>query len=325
VEKRILFLSKGEHSPSTRYRAFNYFPYFQNRGWLPEHLSVRGSLADKLKLLRQARKADVVVVLRHAFDFPMLPLLRRASKRLIFDFDDAIFVKSDGNPSKGRARRFRHMLENCDQVWSGNQYLADTASQFNSHVTVVPTAIDLDRYQIEAVKPTDHIDLVWIGSSSTSRYLKDLVPTLEKCALEVPNLRLKIIADFELQSEILTIKNIPWSHDTEVHELASAHIGIAPMTDNNWTRGKCALKVLQYMACRLPVISSASGANQEIIQHNGSGLLATNEDEWISALARLANSESERNVMGATGAELCHRFFSQEVIARTMFEQISRY
>jgi len=185
-------------------------------------------LADKLKLLRQARKADVVVVLRHAFDFSMLPLLRRASKRLIFDFDDAIFVKSDGNPSKGRARRFRYMLENCDQVWSGNQYLADTASQFNSHATVVPTAIDLDRYQIEAAKPTDHIDLVWIGSSSTSRYLKDLVPTLEKCALEVPNLRLKIIADFELQSEILTIKNIPWSHDTEVHELASAHIGIAP-------------------------------------------------------------------------------------------------
>ena len=324
MEKRILFLSKGEHSPSTRYRAFNYFPHLKSNGWHPEHLNVRGTLAEKLNLLRRAGKADVVVVLRHAFGFPMLPLLRRAAKRLIFDFDDAIFVKSDGNPSKGRARRFRHMLENCDQVWSGNQYLAANANQFNSHVTIVPTAIDIDRYRIQVEKPADYIDLVWIGSSSTSRYLKDLLPTLEKCALVVPNLRLKIIADFELQSDILTIKNVPWSQETEVSELVSSHIGIAPMSDNNWTRGKCALKVLQYMACRLPVISSASGANQDIIQHNITGLLSTNEDEWLSAIARLAGSESDRNAMGAAGAELCCRSFSQDVIARVMLKQISR-
>lgn len=325
MERRILFLSKGEHSASTRYRVFNYFPYLTKNGWAPSHLKVHVKLTDKIKILKEARQAEVVVVLRHAFGFPMLQLLRHAARRLVFDFDDAIFLKSDGNLSSGRARRFKNMLQCCDQVWSGNQYLSEHARKFNSNVIVLPTAIDFDRYQVDAAKPDDFIDLVWIGSSSTSRYLKELLPTLEQAARRVKNLRLKIIADFELHSESLKINIVPWSHDTEVNELASAHIGIAPMTDNNWTRGKCALKVLQYMACGLPVISSAAGANQEIIIHEKSGLLVNNEDEWVSAIVHLAESELTRKTMGAQGAAICRQSYSQEVCGRIMLEQLDNH
>ncbi len=322
VKKRILFLSKGAHSASTRYRALNYFPYLSKNGWLPSYRSVHGTVAEKIKMLLEARDAEVVVVLRKTFELPMLVLLRLASRKLVFDFDDTIFVETDGSSSRGRLRRFKSMLKFCDQAWSGNQYLAEHARKFNANVIIIPTAIDFDRYTLNEPKPRDFIDLVWIGSNSTSRYLKELLPVLEQAARRIKNLRLKVIADFELDSDRLPVKNVPWSHDTEIQELASAHIGIAPMTDNSWTRGKCGLKILQYMACRLPVISSSTGVNKEIIVQGVSGLLVNNSQQWVSAISRLAESESDRKTMGEAGAEICRRSYSRKICAKIMLERL---
>lgn len=324
TNKTILFISKGEHSASTRYRALNYFPILTANNWTAHHACLHNGIKGNIDILNAAKKSDVVVILRQSLSFPFLQLLRKYSQRLIFDFDDAIFTRSDGTPSTSKAARFDRTIALCDSIWAGNHYLADRALKINANVSIFPTAVDLSGYDgMPAEKDSGFIDLVWIGSSSTGKYLRELLPTLECAAKIIPHLRLKIIADFTLESDILPIHAVPWQSGTEASELKSAHIGIAPMPDSAWTRGKCALKVLQYMASRLPVISSSSGANAEVIKHGASGFLAASPQEWVDNLIILANNSQLQKDMGNMGYGLCLNNYSLKVCSEKMLRQIS--
>ncbi|MFQ5544524.1 MAG: glycosyltransferase family 4 protein [Acidiferrobacterales bacterium] len=318
--RKIIFISKGEHSASTRYRALNYFPYLRDAGWVPEHFAAAQNPFHRLALLRTAASADVVVVLRKTFSLPYLRMLRVAAKRLIFDFDDAIFVRSDGRASRMRNSRFLRMLRVCDQVWAGNSYLAGAAKYHNDTVTILPTSIQPERYNITVSKPTDSVDLVWIGSRSTRKYLVDVLPVLESLAPRVPGLRLKIVADFNVDSTALNVRPVAWSNDREAYELASSHIGLAPMPEDPWTQGKCGLKVLQYMAAGLPTVASPAGVHRDLIEHEVSGFLADSANEWCDSLLRLINDPALRQRMGAAGKKRCAEQFS---IAATFAEMQS--
>lgn len=298
--KNILFVSKGNYSASTRYRALAYFPALQSSGWRPLHLTVRGTLP-RLKLLGIANQAEIVVILRKTFSLPFLRLLRLCSKNLIFDLDDAIFCRSDGKVSKSRQLRFERVARICEQVWAGNLYLADMAGRYNESVKIMPTSLDYRKYLLEVEKNSDYFDLVWIGSRSTQKYLKERLPVLESMAENIPNLRLKIVADFDLPTKRLKTVAVPWSDEVEAEALASAHVGIAPMSDNPWTKGKCGLKVLQYMAASLPVVSSPVGVNREIIKHGVTGYLAKSSEEWRVAIEKLAHDSALRQAMGKAG------------------------
>ena len=301
MAKRILFLSKGDDSPSTRYRAIQYFPLLRQAGFAVAHSSMAGGLASYVNALRCAATADIVVVLRKTFPLPMLWLLRRLSRKLVFDFDDAIFCNTDGSPSATRLRRFAAMANSCDHVFAGNGFLADNAARFNPAVTVVPTCVETKRYFFEASKSVEMIDLVWIGSRSTRKYLLEVLPALRLAAARLPRLRLKIIADFDLPEAGIQTLAVAWSSATEAKELASAHIGIAPMRDDDWSRGKCALKVLQYMASGLPVISSEVGANAEVLEHGNSGYLVKSDAEWCERIVELAEDSKLRARFGEAG------------------------
>lgn len=299
-EKSILFVSKGKYSASTHYRALAYFTALQSSGWRPLHLTVHGALP-RLKLLSMAKQADVVVILRKTFSLPFLRLLRLCSKNLIFDLDDAIFCRSDGKVSKSRQLRFERVARICEQVWAGNLYLADIAGRYNESVKIMPTSLDYRKYLLEVEKNSDYFDLVWIGSRSTQKYLQKWLPVLESLSEIIPNLRLKIVADFDLSSERLKITAVPWSKKGEAEELSSAHIGIAPMSDDSWTKGKCGLKVLQYMAAGLPVVSSPTGVNRKIVKHGVTGYLAESPKEWWVAIEKLAHDSDLRQAMGEAG------------------------
>ena len=324
TDRRIVFISKGEDSASTRYRALDYFPYFEGAGWRPHHLTYRGAVKGATDYLQTARRADVVVVLRRTMAWPLLLALRNAAKFLVFDFDDAIFLKSSGEPSSRREARFRRMVRICDAVWAGNRHLASHALNYNTRVNVIPTSINPEKYTAMTTKPSDHIVLVWIGSQSTRKHLLTAMPQLEAAARAVPNLSLKIIADFALHSETLNIRSIPWSAESETSELASAHIGIAPLPDNPWTRGKCGLKVLQYMAAGLPVISSSTGVNAELVEHGSTGFLADNAEEWISAIRALADNAEQRIAMGHLGRARCAQHFSRDSTFQRMLVTLPR-
>lgn len=318
-DKQILFISKGEHSASTRYRALSYFEPLRSNGWEPLHITAHGILP-RIKLLGIAKQAEVVVILRKTFSLLFLRLLRLCSKNLVFDLDDAVFCRSDGELSKSRQMSFEKVTSICEQVWAGNLYLADRAGQYNESVKIIPTSLDYRKYLLELEKNSDYFDLVWIGSRSTQKYLKECLPVLESLSENIPNLRLKIVADFDLPTKRLKTLAVPWSDKVEAEALASAHVGIAPMSDDPWTKGKCGLKVLQYMAAGLPVVSSPAGVNREIVQEGITGFLAENLDDWQKAIDRLFHDSDLRNAMGKAGQQRIIEHFSVDATFRKMSE-----
>lgn len=309
MTRRILFVSKGDDSASTRYRALQYFPHWRSAGFEPVHVTASGGIGAVRNTLTQAANADVVVVLRKTMSWPLLTLLRRVSRKLIFDFDDAIFCNTDGTPSPTRMSRFAAMVRCCDHVTAGNGFLAEAAARFNPAVSIAPTCVDISRYFVSSQKPREQFDLVWIGSSSTRKYLETAIPALRQASRKLPDLHVKIIADFDLEAPGFPTLPIRWRADTEAAELASAHVGIAPMRDDDWSRGKCALKVLQYMAAGLPVVSSPAGVNSEAVIPGETGFLAKNDSEWLDALLLLAGDPELRRKMGLAGRHrVCERY-----------------
>lgn len=319
----ILFISKGEKASSTRYRVTDYLPYWKAAGWTASHVTHDGSLRCWPQILRRARQADVVVILRRTFRFPFLNLLRAAARTLVFDFDDAIFVRGSGERSVSKYARFGRTVAACDRVWAGNRYLAKHASTFNDNVVIVPTALDPGKYLISPPKPDDTFDLVWIGSSATRKHLAGILPVLERAAEVVPGLRLRIVADFTLQIRGLTVDAVPWSAAGEAQALASAHVGIAPLPDNPFTRGKCGLKILQYMAAGLPVIASPVGVNADLVQPEVNGYTVTDDDGWLAAIQKLAADAALRQRMGEQGREVCTAHYTLETVFEKMTASLS--
>lgn len=300
-ERRIVFLTKRREAASTRYRATMYFDALRQAGWTPTHLAADDAGLRWGGILRQVRQAEVTVVCRRTYSALFSSLLRRRAKRLVFDLDDAIYTTPHG-PSAGRARRFAAIAQRCDQIWAGNAHLAEQAGRYCLDVRVLPTAVDPAHYAVRPPKPTDTFDAVWIGSSSTRPYLKSLLPVLEAAA-RVPGLRLKIVADFTLSSSRLPILAVPWSAQTEARELASSHVGLAPMPENPWTLGKCGLKVLQYMAAGLPVVAADVGVHRQLIESAETGLLCADAEGWSASLSQLREDPALRAAMGQAGWE----------------------
>ena len=268
--------------------------------------------------MRAAKSADVVVLLRKTFGPIYIKLLRRHSRYLILDFDDAVFCKSNGSGSKTRMRRFKRTVSLCDRIWAGNLFLMSAAKKYNACVSVLPTAIDPSRYEKTVAKPEKSFVIVWIGSKSTSKYLKAELPRLEKLAERLKGIELKIVADFSLESDRLAISAVPWRETTEEEALMTSHVGIAPMPDNDWTKGKCGLKVLQYMAAGLPVISSPSGVNAEIIDHGVTGFLPRNDDEWFQSVKKLMEDPELIQKLGKAGQKKVRDEYSVYAVYRKM-------
>jgi glycosyltransferase involved in cell wall biosynthesis len=323
MQKVILFVSKGENSSATRYRALQYFPQFIEADWLPKHATISGGVLSITKTLLAASQADVVVLLRKTFPSPMFWLLRKLSKKLIFDFDDAIFCNTDGSYSKTRMRRFEATVSYCDYVFAGNEYLANEAKRCNVAVTVIPTSVEVEKYNLTYHKDDSVFELVWIGSQSTRKYIAEIIPSLEIAAQTIPNLQLKIIADFELSSAKLNIINERWSEKTEALALCKADVGLAPMPENNWTKGKCALKVLQYMVAGLPVISSPSGVNAYVVENGISGYLATN-NQWSTLLSQMHKEKEKLASMGEHGRRRAQSEFSISIVFQKMLHIINQ-
>lgn len=325
--RQILFLAKDADGSSTRYRAGQYRAALSAAGWLAT-IRVVGSGGESWPaILRAARQAEVVVVLRKTFGAIPTWLLRRAAHRLVFDFDDAIFLASNGTASRTRYSRFARLLRTCDQVWAGNEYLAAEAARHCARVTVLPTAVDETRYRLPG--PPEHepatVDLVWIGSRSTGKYLRTITGVLDQLAGELPQLRLKIVADFDLPALRINRQAIAWSEASEAAELASAQIGIAPMIDNPWARGKCGLKVLQYMAAGLPVITDAVGVNTEMVEDGVTGFLVRGHQQWVEAITTLAKDAELRRRFGAAGRQrLLDRGYALTATSARMLDCLAR-
>jgi glycosyltransferase involved in cell wall biosynthesis len=244
-------------------------------------------------------------------------LLRRAARCLLFDFDDAVFLRDSyaarGLHDRRRLRHFARMVRCSDAVIAGNAFLAEHAARWTAaaRVHVIPTCVDPGLYPLaEPARSSAGVELIWVGSASTLRGLQAVAPLLEEIGRSVPGLRLKLICDRFLRLSELAVVPVPWTEAGEAEEIARADIGISWIPDDLWSRGKCGLKVLQYMAAGLPVIANPVGVQAEMVKHGETGFLARTPAEWIEAVRRLADDPQLRRRMGRAGRRRVESHYS---------------
>lgn len=314
-------------APNQRFRFEQYLPTFQSLGWRVavrslltgrEHalMARRGHVLAKASFIARGlvrrvadlaatRRYDTVLIVREAF--PIGPavierLVRRLAHHVVFDFDDAIWL-----PAVSRENRIAAWLKHpmkthgivslVDRVIAGNAYLADYARQSAREVVVIPTTIDTDAYQPPERPKRGSPVLGWSGSRTTSDYLDALAEPLRRVQSEL-GVDILTIGAPEWRAEGLRVEARPWSSSTEVALLRELDVGLMPLTDDPWSRGKCGLKALQYMAMRSVAIVSPIGVNNEIIRHGVNGLHAVTNEGWYAMIRKACTDADARQRLG---------------------------
>ena len=337
-------------SPGQRYRLEQWEPLLRERGveitWAPfedDELHsvvykpgqmgkklqlVTRNLARRLSTIGKASKYDLVYVLREAALLgPAVfeRLLYQQSIPFVFDFDDAIFV-SYRSPSNGYlsylkfASKTKTICRLASHVMVGNPYLAEYARQVNDNVTVIPTTIDTEKYRVPPPKnDSGPLTIGWTGSYSTVQHLDTLRGALKKLA-ETEKFRLRVIGTPSYELAPIDVEAMQWRAATELDDLCAIDIGVMPLPDDNWSKGKCGLKALQFMALGIPTICSPVGVNTDIIQDNQNGFLAGTEAEWVDKLTRLLRSAELRRRLGDAGRATVEQRYSAAIQAPRVYE-----
>lgn len=327
---KILVLSRYSRlGASSRLRTLQYLPAFSQAGWRVEiaplfddaYLSalysgrqravrLPGYYGNRLRHLLARPKADIVWIEKEIL--PWLPWwiersILPSGVPLITDYDDAIFHRYDMSRNalvRGvLGQKIDRVMAASTLVMAGNAYLADRAHEAGArHVEIVPTVLDTQAYTIGSTALRGGKTVIgWIGSPSTwTEYAAPMMPLLSSVAsTEAAMIRAVGAANGVVGSDTLGI--LPWAEATEVAAIQSMDIGIMPLDDSPWARGKCGYKLIQYMACGLPVVASPVGVNADIVEHGVNGFLATTEQEWRDALTTLLRDPALRQRMGAAG------------------------
>ncbi len=253
------------------------------------------------------RAADVVVLHQIKLSSIEARLFAAFTRRRVFDVDDAIYVRKprrlgeDADESAWRKRKFAATCRWVDEVAAGNEVLAGVARASARAITILPTSIDTAAYQPTTAASADPPTVVWIGSPENLVYLEIIRPALARLTSRYPALKLRVICSRFPQWSDVDIEPVVWSSATEARSLAAAHIGVMPLTDDAWSRGKCAFKLLQYMAAALPCVASPIGANTEAVIDGFNGYHARSVDEWEQRLESLIQSPELRARLGANG------------------------
>ena len=351
-EPSILFLTKySRKGASSRYRTFQYIDYFKKSGI---NCTVSSLFDDNylvyLYRLGRHRKLDVIkaflrrirsVLFVHQFDLvviekeviPYFPaflewLIKLSGVPYIVDYDDALFHQYD-NHRKGIVRfllgsKIAHVMRGANLVVAGNAYLADYAKRAGARrIEIIPTVIDLMLYPEPAWgRPVNGTFTIgWIGSPSTSKYLELIYPALaEVCA--GGRGRVLLIGADKVELPGVPVDSQPWSEATEVEIMNKMDVGIMPLPDEPWERGKCGFKLIQYMACGLPVVASPVGVNIDIVEAGKNGFLATDKSSWVKALCALRDNVELRHDMGRRGRQRVENEYSLQATAPRLMSLI---
>lgn len=326
-------------SPSQRYRFEQYLNYFKENDFeweLSEIISenddkifyspgnyfkkafiILKSLFIRLQDLMRAKKFDIIFIQREALLIGSSYFERRFYKnnKVIFDFDDSIWLLDTSpenkkfeflkNPNKTKTN-----IMNAHAVIAGNTFLANYAKQYNFNTVIIPTTIDSDfhipkpesRNVVDSNQTDKKIVIGWSGSISTLKHFELAIPALKEIQRKYPSkTEIHVIGQGSYSYKDLHIISKNWSAQTEVNDINDFDIGIMPLPDDEWVKGKCGLKGLSYMACGVATIMSHVGVNPEIIQHGENGFLVTSQQEWVDCLSQLIENRELRQKMGQAG------------------------
>jgi glycosyltransferase involved in cell wall biosynthesis len=328
---RLTALVESPAHVCCRYRLAAFRPWLERAGHRLELLPRPRTVWSWLRLGGQLGTADVVIFQRRLPARWQLALLRRASRRLVFDFDDAVFLRDSyaarGLASGWRLRRFTAVVRAADWVIAGNAFLANRAATLSDprRVRVIPTCVDPARYPLaEHTRAAAGVQLVWVGSSSTLQGLRQVEPLLEDLGRAQPGLRLKLICDQFFELRHLPVIPCRWTEPGEAAALAGADVGISWVPGDQWSRGKCGLKVLQYMAAGLPVVANPVGVQADLVVHGETGLLAKTPQQWTEAVTQLAADPILRRRMGRAGRRRVEQEFGVAVGAAAWVDLLGR-
>jgi hypothetical protein len=313
---KLLILTNNPNRASFRQRIGIYLDTLRDNGILCEVARYpSGSLA-RWKLLRHSRDFDAVFLHKKRLNPLDSFCLRRNGPRVIYDFDDAVMYneKNPDRASRKRWKSFQRTVGLAHLVIAGNAYLAEHALRFNQNVKILPTGLDVNSYRCEdKVKDDDKVRLVWIGSKSTLSYLSSLKPALDQIGSRFDNVVLRIICDEFLDLQNMEVEKCRWSLESQAMDLATGDVGLAPLPDNRFTRGKCGFKILQYAATGLPVVASPVGVNSEYIEDKNNGFLAGDSADWIEKVSLLLKEPQLRKQMGNAGRAMVQCFDLRQI------------
>lgn len=308
---KLLVLTNNPQRPSFRQRIEVYIDILRRSGIYCEIVRFPDSYFERFRLFKRSADFDAVFLHKKRLNLIEYPLLSRYSRKIIYDFDDAVMYKprAPRRYSFSNWLRFRLTVKLADLVIAGNPYLAEHARRFTTKVEVLPTGLDTKAYRVRTEPSTDgKVRLVWIGSKSTLRYLAEIKPALEQIGSRFGNVVLRIICDEFLDLENMPVEKCRWSAETQADDLAASDIGLAPLSDNRFTRGKCGFKILQYASAGLPVIASPVGVNSDYVRQSITGFLASDVRQWVERTAQLVENPQSRAEMGGNARKSVESF-----------------
>lgn len=353
-QKRILYIvqHRWDRSPGQRYRCEQYIPYLEQDGfecvyspilidaqedkdfyspgnyWKKLQLFLKGAYR-RWKDVQRAKDFDIIYVYREAFMTGTIwfeKQMKKSGAKMVFDFDDAIWNHdvSEGNKALGKLKRpekVNEIMALSDLVIAGNSYLAAHSLRFNPNTVVFPSTIDLNYYKVTSLRNRPRntpIVIGWSGSLTTIEHFKPIVPVLHMLKEKYGNrIAFRVFGVPTYVNKELGIEGIQWTPQNEVAQISAFDIGIMPLPDNEWSKGKCGMKGLQYMALEVPTVMMAVGTNKEILQDGENGLLALSEDEWLDKLSALIESVEQRMVLGKAGRKTIEDKFSVQALNNT--------
>ena len=343
---KILLLSRYDNlGASSRYRSYQYLPHLRSCGFeidvapllsnaylqrlysadrIPVADVVASYVRRKLLLLKK-RSYDLIWIEYEAF--PWVPawmelILLSSRVPFVLDYDDAIFHRYDRH-SSGLVRSFLgrkidRVMSQATLVVAGNEYLASRAREAGARrVEILPTVIDLEKYPLNGANRSEMFTIGWIGTPKTVHYLNEIREALQVVCKE-RTARLVTIGATGFSLPDVPGENKPWSDATEVQEIQKFDVGVMPLVDGPWERGKCGHKLIQYMGCGKPVVASPVGVNSSIVDEGKTGLLASTTEEWVKALNALKQDEGLRLEMGRKGRAKVESRYSLQVTAPLM-------
>lgn len=350
AERRIRVLALSpipEEGAGCRFRIAQYLPYLREAGfdvtispfytrdyfklvYQPGRYAAKAARFLGLALKRYAELSvvgqyDLIFLYREAIPLgpPLLEwLLAKSGVPIVYDFDDAIFLPNVSEANRvisflKQPGRVASILRNSRRVVVGNEFLADYARRHNPSVTVIPTAVDTNRFvpradrSVRGAKPV----VGWIGSPTTFPYLAALADVLREVAVHHP-FTLKVSgAGQPVRFPGVDVQEVPWSMADEVSLFNTCDVGVYPLTDDEWSKGKCGFKAIQCLACGVPVVAAAVGVNREIIEDGVNSFLASSHAEWVAKLGRLLSDTALRDRMSEAGRKTIENRYSLRVTA----------
>jgi len=353
---KLLFLvpypTEGQ---SNRFRVEQYLPYLETKGicyslrpfvsskfyqilYQPDRFLLKAYFFIKCFLRRifdlfGLFKYDLVFIHREAFPLgpPFFEILISKFLKipLIYDFDDSIFLPQTSKANQTVSflkcpEKVSKIIKLSQHVIVGNGFLKEYAIGFNNNITVIPTPLDTEKYKSFISPEKNGIVVGWIGSHSTAEYLLELKDVFQKLKKENSSIIIRLIGAEKYEEQLPGTDCRTWKLEEEINELNSFDIGLMPMPDNHWTKGKCAFKLLLYMSLGIPAICSPIGMNKEVIQEGKNGFFASSTEEWFEKIQLLIKNPGLRKKIGLEGRKTVEEKYSVTLWAPVFVEVLEK-